>query len=740
MNVQSKTLLEIYRMLESHGCKFIRVLPNSKKPDGTWTNDSDPAWLTAEQAVSRLESKAGNVGVVPRGNVFMIDLDGEDAIERFDNECEGLPDFETFVVQTPNGMHVYFLASEPGLIRVSVGKTYWGEDIDIRAPGATCQVIGPGSYVEASEKDKKAGKVSGPYEIAHDAPIAIAPEKIEALSRKRLKMDKRSSGSTETPPGAGSENAKPTIKTCRNKISEALRTIRQAPVGKRNNTISDYAYVAGSYAVHYPDEFGTVRDRLMEAVDKVLTDDDSEDERAKHHDTAEKQFQFGIDHPHYKESEKGKESNEHEPAEFLNLCDLMGYRARFNLANQSEEWWFESESKWRPMIPHETRSLFVRVWNEHDWNVKAQDRQNLLTFVAGRNRVHPYREELLSYRDYVDPELKDIPIGQSLKYWVVNPEGEFETWCQTAIWVGMVSRIMGDPESQRTHVTLRGPGGCGKSSLVKSLLPDELGGVGQLRVSGSDRDRIVLVKDRYAVEFNEMAGMGAREAAELKAFFGAGEMQIRILRTTESMTVKYDACIIGTSNNDQSLYDDPALIERFAYLDFHPRKPDTPNPADLIPKIRKHYLAEALRMYLEGERYNVIPEGLKPVLMERAAPSVKEDQGLLDRIGSTDYPNTPEWTTALELAQHAGLARDYGEYRRNRLHVTLPPILRRLGFTSHKGARGVEWWQRPANYPRGIPMGTKQTRDRKNAANRAYGRMNLPEMVNPVNIVDFEDL
>ena len=184
------------------------------------------------------------------------------------------------------------------------------------------------------------------------------------------------------------------------------------------------------------------------------------------------------------------------------------------------------------------------------------------------------------------------------------------------------------------------------------------------------------------------------------------------------------------------MYDDPALIERFAYLDV--QRNDDYNPALWVPKIRKHYLASALRAYMNGERYNVIPEDLKPVLMERAGPSVNADQAILDAIAHVDYRFLPGRFTAPEFAQHAGLSCSYSSYRRNGLHRTLPPLLRRLGFTSQIGTRGGEWWSRPADgYPLpDVDMKPGQSRDRKRVANEAYMQRNMPVMVNEVNSLD----
>ena len=716
-----KPLNELLPALSEKGFSFIRILANDKRPEGRWKNLEDR--INADEALSRI-SNGTNYGIVPPAKCFILDFDSDDAYQRSVQKDACIADSLTF--KTPRGFHVLF---EGDGIPQGASHTYLGQGVDVRA-GERGYVVGPGST-----------RTDGRYEYRSGDAILEAPDSLRALLQKPSTPPVQESAVSPAaspakpvaPPVAPSSAQTEGIRSLsiieRGKAARKhWKALDEAQEGERNDTLARAACGLGSiYGDAEPEKRTEIYAKLIEHADR-LGDGDAAEIR-QNRTTAENQWNEGAKSPATRPDGSESQSENNEPAAFLNICDLMGYRARFNLANQSEEWWIDSESKWRPLIPHESQSLLARIWNEHGWNVKAADRKNLLSFVAEQNRVHPYRDELISYLEYEDAELKNVPIGQSLNWWVSNPEGEYEQWCQTAIWLGIVARIMGDPEHQRTHVTLRGPGGCGKTTLVKHLLPDELGGVGQLNVSGSDRDRIVLLKGRYAVEFPEMAGMSKREAAELKRFFGAGEMQIRILRTTESMTMRYDACIIGTANEGTTMFDDPALIERFAYLDV--QRNDGMNPAIQIPKIRKHYLAEALRLYQAGERYHVIPEALKPTLMERAGPSVSTDQGLIDRMAMVDYLNLPKEFTAVEYAQHAGLARNYSEYRKNRLHQTLPPLLRRLGFTSRTGTRGAVWWQRPANGDYPLPkvdVKTEQKKERDSIAYRAYANRNLPEI------------
>ena len=701
MNDQTQTLLEIYRMLESHGCKFIRVHANSKRPEGKWDDDSGTAWLNVEQAVSRLESKAGNVGVVPRGNVFVIDLDGDDAIERFENECESLPDFETFAVSTPNGAHVYFRASEPDLIPVTVGKTYWGEGIDIRSPNANSQVIGPGSYVQADKPEKN----SGTYEIANDAPIAIAPEKIEALSRKQLKVRNQQAPApaSKQPDSDTSEvRHKPALKTCRNVIHKAIRKIEQAKPGTRNDTIAKYAALAGSYAVHYPDEFGEdVEEKIGDAVDSIATDSDCYGESDKHLKTAESQYQWGLKHPHYVEDSEKEVKNE--PDQFLNILNLMGFKGRFNLEKDRNEWLLpdiaSGELVSRDMSRSETDLLFARIWNDYDWNIRSSEvRRTLLTYAAMQNKVRPTLEYLQGCKP--DIEFANVTLENWLSHWLDNPDGEIERWASKAMLVQIVSRVMGDPRPQRIIVTLRGPGDTGKSTLVQNLLPDALDAVGDLNAGGSDRDIIAQLGGGYIVEFSELVGMNRKDAAALKSLLGAGSKRLRKLYSEGATKRTYTAAIFGTTNLDRVLYDDEALISRFVFVDFHRSDID---PAEYIPKVRDHLFALAMESYQAGFESNILPVHLRERQIEQAELSVNRDRTLNDQYSEVDWHQVPKRFKIIEFAGYMGLARDRSQYLRLKLHLTLPKFLRERGFIVKKGKGNAEWWERPPNSDLALP-------------------------------------
>ena len=724
--MNDKTPLKTYQMLESHGCRFISLKPRSKLPVGKWTNES----LSPEQAVKRLEHDAdgvprGNVGVVPGGDVFVIDLDGEDAIERYNTVCEGLPDsetFETFAVVTPNGAHVYLHAKEIDQIDVTARKTKWGDGVDIRSAKSNSYVVGAYSYVENPQPEKE----SGFYRTLGDelTPVGVAPPEIEDLSRKAEKaptaLPTASHSKPEQPAAYQPEAVKPSLQACRNRVTRMLNKIAESVEGGRNQTISDCASVIGGYVIHYREEFEDVEDRLLAAVRKTFTEDDTEDEKNKHIETATRRFNEGLEQPLYGDDTNSTEKND--PTKFLAIIGRMGYKARFNIPLGIGEWWIEPESLWRSFNDYEHTVLFTRIWAEQGWEIPKSKEDRLLCHVYEQNRVNPNIEFLSRYR--IKHNRPEWTLENSLSWWI--GDSEYERWCQKAIWLQMISRLMGDPKPIKPTVTLRGPTNVGKSSLVKNLLPEELGEVGNFTFSGGYNDVLSLLSKHYVVEFDELSGMSKKDVAFMKSILGAGSKYTRRLHTHGLMKVEYRAAIIGTVNEEPLLFDDKALMGRFAFVDM--RRNDDCNPEILIPEMREHYLALAFQAYKNGERANIMPNGLVEQQMAQANLSVYRDNTFDDQYVKVVWENVPIKSLITELAGHFGLARNLKDYRAMRLQQQFTRYLINKGFVREIGGKGnATWWSRPVDSDFPLPdvdVSQSNHLERQRRAAAAYEKMN----------------
>ena len=137
-----------------------------------------------------------------------------------------------------------------------------------------------------------------------------------------------------------------------------------------------------------------------------------------------------------------------------------------------------------------------------------------------------------------------------------------------SILLGEVMRIQ-EPGAKLDEIAvLIGPQGCGKSMFSALLIPHRwrqhwFSDALILRSSGQHRDQAQSLLGRVIMECGEMAGMSRADVDGLKAF---------IARQTDQIRLPYDrlfsehprrCVIVGTSNDDQILPNDPTGLRRF---------------------------------------------------------------------------------------------------------------------------------------------------------------------------------
>jgi hypothetical protein len=146
----ASSIVQAAQSMRNRGFTVFPVKPDSKEPACYWTDEQLPG-ITDQD----------NYGIdCGRSGLVVIDLDGQTGIDSFEAllEAESLDSWpDTFTVQTPHGMHLYFAGSGVGN---SAGKL--GSNIDVRGAGG--YVVGPGSQIDGET-----------YEIDNDAQIADLP-------------------------------------------------------------------------------------------------------------------------------------------------------------------------------------------------------------------------------------------------------------------------------------------------------------------------------------------------------------------------------------------------------------------------------------------------------------------------------------------------------------------------------------------------------------------------------------
>lgn len=247
---QKKVADNRFSALQALGLSVIPLRVGAKVAEGSWKHAQVDA-ATAEQA-RNWDNTDCNVGVVTGSlsGVTVVDFDNPEAYA--EAKRRGLIP-ATRTVTTPRGFHTYFL-HEQG-IRNSAGKVAGLPGVDVRGDGG--YVVAPGSDYEPTEAERNEGKVAGHYGWApglspDEVPLAKMPDPLRALLMKPKQADG----------GGGVERAA----TGDARIDAALRRVREAAPGTRNETLNREAFWLGQRAASAGWDQADVQSRLAAAA------------------------------------------------------------------------------------------------------------------------------------------------------------------------------------------------------------------------------------------------------------------------------------------------------------------------------------------------------------------------------------------------------------------------------------------------------------------------------------------
>ena len=206
-------------------------------------------------------------------------------------------------------------------------------------------------------------------------------------------------------------------------------------------------------------------------------------------------------------------------------------------------------------------------WPQRDWD-------EALTAVAKKEEVNPAQAYFLSFMD----EAKEISVEaaeETLCHVMhealgVPMDSKLNRWTATAIWCGVIERVMNPGVAQRVIPVIVGDQDCGKSSFIAHMLPEELKDYFQPNLNLFQQDHTEFVYQMMGMilaEAPELAGSAKAEARAFKARIGTGEDQVRLKYGRHVTRFKRTVFIVGTANNEQSLPRDHTGNTRFAVLE-----------------------------------------------------------------------------------------------------------------------------------------------------------------------------
>ena len=165
---------------------------------------------------------------------------------------------------------------------------------------------------------------------------------------------------------------------------------------------------------------------------------------------------------------------------------------------------------------------------------------------------------------------------------------------------------------------LYGPQGIGKSALLRALLPRKQDSwfCDSLRLTSSTKELAETIQGRAIVEVSEMSGARKADLEKLEAFLSAvDDGTVRFAYRRDPETRLRRCILVGTSNNEFMLPNDPTGLRRFVPIKLNPAKSKI---EEHIAEQREQLWAEALIRY-----HNKVRAGL-PFALRGAAAKVAE--------------------------------------------------------------------------------------------------------------------
>ena len=402
-------------------------------------------------------------------------------------------------------------------------------------------------------------------------------------------------------------------------------------------------------------------------------------------------------------TEAGPQADRNADGLLAALTDL-GVVVRYNTREQAAEYQYSTAPDWHRF--HDRRESHLQeaiakrfttprskplVFGRETW-------QRCLNALLFEREVDPFRAWLETLAPWDSTGRVD---GWLAEVFDVRPDPLCQ-WAARCMFLGAVARTFEPGYALHETVVLIGPQGSGKSSAVSSLLPQtpeaENWFADGLNLAGDDKGRAEALLGKVVVEASELSGANRAELESLKAFLtrnNDGNVRLAYRRNPEPMPRR--CIIVGTTNIEQSLPNDPSGNRRFVPISVWPGKRGHEGVRAYLGEHREQLWAEALALWRDGVSPR-LPEDLKAAQRTATEAHRRRDDLLEDRVADWLATQTAPFTLA-EAAVGCGLASTETEAARitQRDARRLGSALRVAGCTKRQvreaGGAGKKPWK-----------------------------------------------
>ena len=247
----------------------------------------------------------------------------------------------------------------------------------------------------------------------------------------------------------------------------------------------------------------------------------------------------------------------------------------------------------------EERVTYTTTRDEEKPLVFGRDKwTDCLNAILWGHEVDPFREYLSALPSWDGVERLDSWL--SLVFTVAPDSADLAAWASRYCFLGGVWRTMKPGTKLDEMPVLVGPPGVGKSTVLRHLIPADMGNLfsDALRFSADDKVRAEALQGRLIVEAAEMSGATRADIDSMKAFLSRTDdnsIRLAYRRNPESMPRR--CIIVGTADHAHAL-PNTANLRRFVPVVITAGNPGA--AVKFLDTNRSQLWAEALAMYTKG--------------------------------------------------------------------------------------------------------------------------------------------
>lgn len=238
----------------------------------------------------------------------------------------------------------------------------------------------------------------------------------------------------------------------------------------------------------------------------------------------------------------------------------------------------------------------IKAWLEKNWiaaEVKTATVVEAIETLAYRHQVHPVRDWLKSLpwdqEDRLDTFFTDF---------CGTPQTPYAAAVGRSLFISAVARIFRPGCQVDTMVTLEGPQGSGKSSLIRALFSHAWHC--EITEAPGALDFYQCMEGKWVGEFSELSAMGRTDQNRVKQALTSTHDTYRSSYGRKAQTRARQFIFIGNTNKDEYLFDETGARR---YL---PIACPEINVA-AIQAVRDQLFAEAVYRFQQGEKWHDIP-------------------------------------------------------------------------------------------------------------------------------------